>query len=63
MLRIPLATYLAHEAIAIPGTEWVVKGLALGVVGAWYAMAVDVVFRCTLFIGRFLHGGWQRVEV
>lgn len=63
LLRIPLATYLAHDSLAIPATGVAVKGLALGVVGAWYAMAIDVVFRCLLFIGRFVNGGWQRVEV
>jgi putative MATE family efflux protein len=62
-LRIPLATYLAHESLMIPGVDVAIEGLALGVVGAWYAMAIDVVFRCVLFIGRFMHGGWQRVEV
>ena len=63
LLRIPLATYLAHDSLAIPGTSIAIQGLALGVVGAWYAMVIDVTFRCLLFIGRFAHGGWQRVEV
>jgi putative MATE family efflux protein len=63
LLRIPLATYLAHDSLAIPGTGVAIEGLALGVVGAWYAMVIDVVFRCLLFIGRFTHGGWKGIEV
>ena len=63
LLRIPLATYLAHKTLVLPATGLEFDGLALGVVGAWYAMVIDVVFRCMLFVARFVHGGWQRVEV
>jgi putative MATE family efflux protein len=63
VVRIPLATYLAHTTLVLPGTDMVIGGLGLGVVGAWYAMAIDVVFRGVLFFARFWHGGWQRVEV
>jgi putative MATE family efflux protein len=63
LLRIPLATYLAHATLIIPGTAVAIDGVGLGVVGAWYAMAADVVFRGCLFIARFHHGGWQRMEV
>jgi putative MATE family efflux protein len=63
VLRIPLATYLAHESLVLPGTGVAFDGFALGVVGAWYAMAIDVVFRGLLFVARFVHGGWKRVAV
>jgi Na+-driven multidrug efflux pump len=48
-VRIPLTYYWTH-------TGW-------GVQGAWYAMLVDLSFRCVLVVYRFWHGGWKRVEV
>ena len=35
----------------------------LGVIGAWYAMVVDIIIRSLLVGGRFLHGGWKHVKV
>jgi Na+-driven multidrug efflux pump len=49
-VRLPAAVLLAHT-------------LGWGVAGAWYAMVIDVIFRCGLVILRFRHGGWQKVEV
>lgn len=34
-----------------------------GVIGAWYAMAIDLTVRALLAIWRFLHGGWRRTRV
>ena len=34
-----------------------------GVIGAWYAMAIDLSVRALLVAWRFLHGGWKRVRV
>lgn len=61
VVRIPLAHYLALPEFTFLG--WHVAGLGLGVVGAWYAMAADIVTRCVLICFRFLHGGWTRVRV
>ena len=62
-VRIPLAYWLAFESIQIPGTEWVIAGWGLGVVGAWYAMVVDLHVRAVLVVYRITHGGWKQVKV
>jgi putative MATE family efflux protein len=62
-IRLPLAYCLALGSFRIPGTTWIIHGMELGVVGAWYAMACDLVVRALLAMARFAHGGWQRVRV
>ncbi|MEX0936986.1 MAG: MATE family efflux transporter [Pirellulales bacterium] len=62
-LRIPLAYWLAHDSVTLLGGMFEFDGWGLGVLGAWYAMFVDVVVRCLLVVTRFRHGGWQRIEV
>lgn len=55
-VRIPLAYYLAWDEL-----PWM-AALDWGVVGAWYAMLIDLFVRGLLVLGRFLHGGWQWVR-
>jgi putative MATE family efflux protein len=62
-VRIPLAYWLAWESFAIPLLGVTVTGFGLGVVGAWYAMLVDVIFRSVMVVWRFAGGGWRRVNV
>jgi len=50
LLRIPVA-YLC--GIVLGG----------GLIGAWIGMWADNLAKCLLGLGRFLHGGWQRVKV
>jgi Na+-driven multidrug efflux pump len=47
----------------LPIIEQTIQGANLGVVGAWYAMVLDIVVRCILLILRFRHDAWQRIEV
>jgi putative MATE family efflux protein len=64
LIRIPLAIYLGFDEIPIFSiTDNPVIGWGLGVTGAWYAMAIDVVFRGSLILGRFLHGKWKNVTI
>ncbi len=58
-----MAYWLAFPSIRILGTDWVITGWDLGVVGAWYAMVIDLIVRATLVVYRFWHGGWKRIEV
>ena len=44
-------------------TDWIVAGWGLGVVGAWYAMVIDLHVRAVLVVCRILHGGWKKVRV
>lgn len=62
-VRIPLAYWLAFECLSMFGATWTLGGWSLGVVGAWYAMLVDLHVRAVLVLYRFFHGGWKRVEV
>jgi Na+-driven multidrug efflux pump len=62
--RWPLAFSLVGMlAVRIPLAYWLTQSLDWGVAGAWYAMAADIYVRCLLVVGRFLQGGWKRVEV
>ena len=63
MVRIPFAYLLALAEFEIPFVGWQVTGFGMGVQGAWWAMAADVCVRCCLMCGRFLQGGWKRVQV
>ena len=35
--------------------------MGMGAVGVWIAMVVDWIFRLTLFVGRYLSGGWKKL--
>jgi putative MATE family efflux protein len=63
LVRVPLAIYLAHDAITLPLLGMTISGAGLGVVGAWYAAVIDIIARALLLIGRFRHDAWQRIEV
>ena len=63
VIRIPIAYYLAWDEFTVPVLDWHVTGMNLGVIGAWYAMVVDIIIRSLLVGGRFLHGGWKHVKV
>ena len=61
--RVPLAYYLTRREMYLPLLGWTIHGANLGVVGAWYAMVLDIVVRCILLMLRFRHDAWQRIEV
>jgi len=63
VVRIPGAYWLAFEQLLVPGAGGTLAGWGLGVVGAWYAMVIDLHVRAALVGYRFLHGGWKRVKV
>ncbi len=63
LVRIPLAYYLAWDQFTLPWIDVTLPGLGLGVVGAWYAMLADCCLRGLLVGWRFVHGGWQRLQV
>jgi Na+-driven multidrug efflux pump len=62
-VRIPLGIVLAWSQIESPLTGETFNLFDLGVRGAWYAMVIDLYIRCAMAIGRFLHGGWRKIEV
>ena len=63
LVRLPLAYYFALSEIQLPGFASPISGLGLGVLGAWYAMLIDVFLRCFLVMLRFWHGGWIKTKV
>jgi putative MATE family efflux protein len=62
VVRIPLAYFLALEQIDL-GTLGTLRGLNLGLYGAWLAMFADVTVRGVLFFFRFASGRWKWVQV
>jgi putative MATE family efflux protein len=63
LIRLPGACILAWPEIPVPFIGITIPGFGLGVAGAWYAMAADVIVRGLLFAGHFLRGSWKRTEV
>jgi putative MATE family efflux protein len=62
--RWPLVfTFIGFLVVRLPMTWLVTQRWDWGIEGAWYAMAADIIVRCTLITARFLTGGWKRVEV
>ena len=64
LIRLPLTLYLCLDEISwleINGQP--IQGLQWGVQGAWYAMAFDIAFRSLLVSGRFIQGGWRKVQI
>jgi len=62
-VRIPLAYFLAHESVHLPGIATDLPGMGWGVLGAWYAMGIDLLIRSSLIAWCFWRGGWQATDV
>ncbi len=62
-VRLPLALFLAWDIIPLPAGLGDLSGLGLGVTGAWYAMAVDLLLRGVVLTLVFLSPGWSRTRV
>ena len=64
-IRIPLAALFSFEELTyineMLGTE--LTGFGWGIVGAWYAMIIDVSVRALLALWRFIHGGWKQIAL
>jgi len=56
-------TYLSVFLVRVPGAYILAIPLGLGLVGVWFALCADLIVKGLLFAGRYLHGGWQRIEV
>lgn len=63
--RIPLAWLLCGVDIPLGslGTIPNPNPYEWGLVGLWVGLCSEHVFRATLFILRYLHGGWTRIRV
>jgi Na+-driven multidrug efflux pump len=62
-IRLPLAYYLAWPELEISWLGLHIRGQGMGLIGAWYAMIVDVFARSILMVARFWQGAWKRIEV
>jgi len=62
-VRLPAACLLGWSEIEIPIVGVTVSGFNLGVAGAWYAMAADVILRALMFAGHFIRGSWKHTKV
>jgi Na+-driven multidrug efflux pump len=50
LVRVPLVWIIGVE-------------LGYGLVGVWYALATELMFRGALNLARFMQGGWMKVKV
>jgi len=60
-IRIPLSYFFAWDHVSLLGLE--MSGMNLGVIGAWYAMVIDLVVRSILVSIRFFRGKWLETSV
>jgi putative MATE family efflux protein len=63
LVRLPLAVGLAWPGFALPGGLGTLPGMALGAVGAWYAMAADLTLRGVAMLIFFSTPHWSRERV
>lgn len=57
--RVAVAYVLALEAVSVFGL-FTIPGMGLGLMGVWYAMTADWIFRVALFLWRLISGRWLR---
>ncbi len=58
-----LFTFVGFLGIRIPLAYVAIDIFDWGVVGAWYAMLIDLTSRCFMVLYRFYHGGWKKIRV
>ena len=58
-----LITTVSSYGVRLPASYILGVALGLGIEGIWLGLCGEFVVRAILFSARFLHGGWQRVEV
>lgn len=57
LFRVILGYFFALESVSVFGLV-TLPGLGLGVMGVWFAMTVDWLFRFVLYLIRYLRGTW-----
>lgn len=62
VIRIPLAYYLMYAETNL-GSLGTIRGMEMGLYGAWLAMFADLLIRGALFLFLFATGIWKRVRV
>ena len=55
--RVTAAYFLALDTVSVLGLI-TIPGLGLGLMGVWYAMTLDWIFRVALFLWRLFSGRW-----
>ncbi len=55
--RVAMAYFLALETVSVFGL-FTFSGTGLGLMGVWYAMTADWIFRVALFLWRLISGRW-----
>ena len=63
LVRISLAFFFSFPGFWFIPLGIYIKGLGLGIAGAWIAMTVDLWVRGGLVLIRFAHGGWKKIKV
>ena len=58
-----ILTYASTFLIRLPAAYLLGDVLGYGLVGVWLALCGELVIRGLLYTGRYLHGGWAKIEV
>ena len=62
-LTVMMLNLASIVGIRLAGVLFVAWYLKLGLVAMWMVLSIELIIRGALIYGRFLHGGWKRVEV
>ena len=58
-----LITVVSTYGIRLPAAWFLGVYMGMGLTGIWIGLCGELVVRGCLFTARFLHGGWQRIQV
>ncbi len=58
-----MLTFGSTFLVRLPLAWWIGLNLGHGLVGIWLVLSGELLVRGVLFLARFLHGGWTKIEV
>jgi len=58
-----ILTFISVVGIRLPAVYIVAIEMGYGLVGIWFALCGELLVRGLIFAGRYLHGGWTKVQV
>jgi Na+-driven multidrug efflux pump len=58
-----ILTFGSTFLVRLPLAWWIGLHLGYGLVGIWVVLSAELMVRGGLFLARFLHGGWTKIQV
>ncbi len=58
-----ILTFIGTYLVRLPLVYVLALPMGLGLWGVWLAISIELMLRGGMYLGRFLHGGWTKIEV